>query len=253
MYRIALLIEYDGTRYFGFQFQKNLPTVQGEIEKALFKLFGREVKLRGASRTDAGAHALGQVASFVPPSDIPEDKIKSALNHYLPPDIKIRACSKIPFDFDVRKAESRTYIYIVLNRETPSAIWGRFSYHVRNPLDIGIMKRAFSMMVGRRDFSPFTLPSYPFSRVREVKETGIKKKGDFIIFKMRARSFLPQQVRRTVGTLILLGLGKMNMDEFISILEGKGEAKFAPPARGLFLFGIKYKEEIFDEDGVSEN
>jgi tRNA pseudouridine38-40 synthase len=242
--RIALLLEYDGTRYQGFQLQASAPTIQGELERAIQALTG--VRVKAASRTDSGAHARGQVVAFTTSSGYPPQVFLRALNHYLPPDIKVRGAWEAAPGFDPRRqARSRVYRYTILNSETPSPLVMPFAHWVREPLDVEAMARAASLLLGTHDFAPFAgkVPGRR-STVRRVYRWDVWREGELVIMEAEANAFLPHQVRRTAGALVAVGLGRMTLEEFGAILEGRRELKgTALPARGLCLMRVKYDDK----------
>jgi len=243
--KILLIIEYDGTHYHGFQWQAGLPSIQGEVEEALERLTGERCRVITASRTDAGVHAEGQVVSFRTGSPLPLHSFTNGLNYYLPRDIAVKAAHRVGDSFDVRRdALSREYNYYILNSSTRSPMREAFSYLVAGPLDIGAMNRACQALIGEHDFASFATCDGATIRntVRRVFKAEIERDGELVIFNMVANSFLPHQVRNTVGALIKLGLGKMNVDEFHSIIETKKPGMAGPtaPACGLCLTRINY-------------
>ena len=243
--KIALIMEYDGTRYHGFQLQANLPTIQGETEKALWKLTGERSRVLAASRTDTGVHAKGQVASFVTRSSLSPETFVKGLNYYLPKDIAIKAAYKVEDSFNVRRnALSREYNYCILNSLTRSPMRQRFSYLVARHLDIDAMNQACQALIGEHDFVSFAtcIEAEIKSTVRSVYKAEVKKKEEMAIFNMMANSFLPHQVRNTVGAIIRVGLGKMSIDEFYSIIKARRPGLAGPtaPACGLCLMQVNY-------------
>jgi len=244
--KIVLIMEYDGTNYYGFQLQAELPTIQGEIESALWKLTGERIRVMAASRTDTGVHAKGQVVSFRTSSPLPLIAFIRGLNYYLPEDIAVKEAFRVKDSFNVRRhAISREYNYYILNRPTRSPIRRGFVHLVPQPLDIGLMNEACQYLVGEHDFASFATSlegSNVKSTVRRVHQARIEKNGDLVILNMVANSFLPHQVRNTAGTLIRVGLGKMTVDEFRSILEARKPGLAGPtaPAHGLCLIGVSY-------------
>ena len=243
--KMVLIMEYDGTNYRGFQWQADQPTIQGEIESALLKLTGEKVRILAASRTDTGVHAKEQVVSFRTMSPLPENTYISGLNHYLPEDIAIKDAFKVKDSFNVqRNAMSREYHYLIINRLARSPIRRCFAYHVPVELDIAAMNEACQCLIGEHDFASFatSLEGGIKSTVRRVYQAEVKKDGDMVIFRIVASSFLPHQVRNTVGALIRVGLGKMTADEFRSILEAKTPGLAGPtaPAHGLCLMRVNY-------------
>ncbi len=251
--KIVLIVEYDGTGYHGFQLQAELPTIQRELEKSLWKLTGERIRVIGASRTDAGVHAKGQVVSFRTRSLHSLETFVKGLNYYLPKDIVVKAAQRASDSFNVRRhALSREYNYYILNSQTRSPLREGFYYLVGRHLDIDAMNQACQALTGEHDFASFTCSSEVEvkSTVRRVYRAEMRKDGELAVFNMVANSFLMHQVRNTVGALIRVGLGKMNGDEFYSILEGKkpGLAWPTAPARGLCLMQVNYP--CLFEDGI---
>ncbi len=243
--KMVLVMEYDGTHYYGFQMQANLPTIQEETEKALWKLTGEKSRLRAASRTDAGVHAKGQVVSFRTGSSLPPKTFINGLNYYLPRDIAVKAAYRVGDFFNVRRnAISREYSYYILNSRTRSPIRKGFSCLVGGHLDIEAMNQACQALIGEHDFASFasSIGSEVKSTIRRLYRAEIETDGELAVFNMVASSFLPHQVRNTVGALIRVGLGKMTVDEFYRIIEVKkpGLARPMAPACGLCLMRINY-------------
>lgn len=252
---IALLVEYDGTGYHGFQIQKGVATVQGEIEKALLQLTGERVRLAGASRTDAGVHARGQVVTFRTGSHLSPKTFIKGLNFYLPEDIAIKACCQLKTAFSARrKALSREYRYTLLNSAAPSPLWRRYAHRVTPSLNLQAMGEACRSLVGRHDFAAFA-PPLAGSTVRKVHRAELSREGELVFFDMTANSFLPQQVRRTVGALIEVGTGKMDSEAFPSLLEQSqpGLAGPAAPPHGLCLMKVNYPEGYLDWEEASDD
>jgi tRNA pseudouridine38-40 synthase len=243
--QILLIMEYDGTGYHGFQWQNGLPSIQKEVEKAIKRLTGERRRVIAASRTDAGVHAQGQVVSFKTRSALPIQNFISGLNYYLPQDIAVKAAYRVSDSFRVRRdAVSREYSYYILNSPTRSPIREGFAHLVPSPLDIEAMNQAAQMLIGEHDFASFASGdgSWLESTVRNVFRAEVEKDGELVTFHMVANSFLPHQVRATVGTLIRVGLGKMSFDEFRSIIEARKPGMAGPtaPACGLCLTWINY-------------
>jgi len=251
--KILLIMEYDGSRYHGFQWQDGLPSIQGEVEKALSKLTGEKRRVMSASRTDAGVHAKGQVVSFRTGSALSTHSFVGGLNHYLPADIAVKAAYRIDDNFNVRReAVSREYSYYILNSPTRSPIRKGFAYLVAGPLDIEAMSQACQALVGEHDFASFAGRNGASvkSTVRRVFRAEVARDGELVIFNIAANSFLLHQVRNTVGALIRVGLGKMNLDEFHSILEAREPALAGPtaPACGLCLDRVNYPCPLENSD-----
>jgi tRNA pseudouridine38-40 synthase len=243
--RIVLVLEYDGTNYHGSQWQANAPTIQGEIEKALQKLTGERTRVKAASRTDAGVHARGQVAGFRTRSALPLKTFVEGLNYYLPRDIAVKEAFRVDDSFDVRRgALGREYKYYILNSPTRSPMRERFSYRVTGNLDIGAMNQACQALIGKHDFASFITSTDTGKKytVRNVHKAEIEQDGDMIVLDMVANSFLPHQVRNTVGSLIKVGQGKMTVAEFYSVIEAKRPGLAGPtaPADGLCLIRVNY-------------
>jgi len=243
--KIVLVIEYDGTGYHGFQMQASLPTIQGEMEKALRKLTGERSRVIAASRTDAGVHAKGQVVSFRTRSSLPVETFINGLNYYLPRDIAVKAAHRVSDSFNVRRsALSREYNYYILNSRTRSPIREGFSYLVGGHLDIEAMNQACQALIGEHDFASFasSIGAGIKNTIRRVYRAEMEKNGELAVFNMVANSFLPHQVRNTAGALIKVGLGKMTVDEFCRIIEAKKPGLAGPtaPAFGLYLMQINY-------------
>ena len=251
--RIVLLLEYDGSRYHGLQLQEKLPTIQGEIEKALKKLTGDSMRVTAASRTDSGVHARGQVVSFKTKSSLERRAFVGGLNYYLPPDIAIKEAYRTGESFRVRsQAVSREYKYYILNSPTRSPLWDRYSYLVGGELDIKAMNLAAKALIGERDLASFAsnLGVELKSTRRRIYKSEVVKDGGMVIFSIIASSFLPHQVRNTVGTLIRVGLGRVTVNELHSIMEARkiGLAGPAAPASGLFLMKVNYKKKLEEYD-----
>jgi tRNA pseudouridine38-40 synthase len=246
--KFILLIEYDGTQYYGFQWQLGLPTIQSELEQAIGRLCRQSSRAMAASRTDTGVHAKGQVVSFWAKSTLDTMILVRALNYYLPGDIAVKAAYRASDDFSVRRdALSREYRYHILNGNARSPFSRRFALFVPKMLDIQAMNEACQLIQGEHDFASFA-SSLDDSRstLRNVYEAGIEKKGAFTVFRIVANSFLPHQVRSTVGLLIRLGLGKISIAEFRDIIEARSVGLAGPlsPACGLCLMRVNYPKPL---------
>ncbi|MGQ9608528.1 MAG: tRNA pseudouridine(38-40) synthase TruA [bacterium] len=251
MRNIKLVIEYDGTNYCGWQIQPGINTIQGAIESCLTKIVKKETNVIGAGRTDAGVHALGQVANFRTDSKMTTDQFKAALNSILPKDIIIREVEEVDHKFHARySAISRTYEYTILNEKTPSAFLRNYAYLVSEPLDFDLMSDACHILLGIHDFSSFASASDPSdSFVRNVTEAKCwiqdneyRYTGKIIKFKISANAFLRGMVRAIVGTLIEIGKGKIMPNTLKEILEARDRSKagFNAPAKGLCLVRVDY-------------
>ncbi len=247
--KIVLIVEYDGSGYYGFQLQVNLPTIQGELEKALLKLTGERVRVTSASRTDSGVHAMGQVVCFRTESLLAPETFASGLNYYLPRDIAVKTAHRVSDSFNVRRhAISREYNYYILNSSVRSPIRAGFCHLVMGKLDILAMNQAAQALICEHDFASFVTgaETEPKNTRRRVYQARVEKDADLVVFNMAANSFLTHQVRNTVGALIRVGLGKMTAGEFCSIIEAKKHALAGAtaPARGLCLARVNYKNHF---------
>ena len=245
--RLALTVEYEGTRYHGFQYQANAPSIQAELEQALERLTGEKIRIRGAGRTDTGVHAQGQTVAFDTTARFKTETFVSGLNSYLPEDIAIKAAHQVSEGFEPRrKAISRVYQYTILNSLTPSPLERRFSCLVRKPLNIEAMDEAARTLEGVHDFAPFcgSLSGRNKRTVRRVNRFRVTKKGAKILFNIEGNAFLPQQVRRMVGALVEVGLGKMSLEKFFNISSCgvQGAVAFAMPPQGLCLMRVNYRD-----------
>jgi tRNA pseudouridine38-40 synthase len=245
MRNIRLVVEYDGTGYAGWQVQPGFPTVQGEITKAVKEFTGAEVRLFGASRTDSGVHALGQTANFFTDTVIPVPGILDGLNSKLPGDIVIREALEADPGFDSKKdSKGKTYVYKVLNRKVPSALLGRYSWFVNQPLDLALMEEGARQLIGLKDFSSFRAAgSDARGSMREVFSFRVKANGGgFIEFEVKGNAFLRHMVRIMIGTVVTLGLGGLGPADIERIIEARDRAA-APrtaPAHGLCLMKVEY-------------
>ena len=245
MRNIRLLIEYDGTNYLGWQVQAKGLTIQGVIEEKLTLLTGEKINLIGSGRTDAGVHALGQVASFKTRSRMESRTLQKALNSLLPSDIVIQKVEEVEEDFHARKnPKGKVYEYHILNRETRSAFHRAYAWHLPQRLNLMEMRRAARMLIGEHDFSCFRSVGTPTkTAVRRVFRSEWKRNQEgFLRFEIEATGFLKQMVRAIVGTLVDVGKGRISVEGFREILESKDRSKAGPtaPAHGLFLKEVKY-------------
>jgi len=240
-----LIIEYDGTNYSGWQRQAQEPTVQAEIERALAFMTRSTVSLIGAGRTDAGVHALGQVASFRCDTRLDAEAILKGLNSLLPRDIAIRDCRRAPEGFHARfDAKSKIYHYRILNRDTRAAVGRDYAWFIHRPLDLAAMRRAAAVLVGRHDFKAFESTGSPRAHTLRQVETAdwMEVEGQRLIFQIEADGFLRCMVRNIVGTLVAVGLGKLAPGDVQAIMDARDRkrAGATAPARGLFLMEVKY-------------
>ncbi len=240
-----IIIEYDGTNFFGWQKQPDTKTVQGEIEKALSLILNQEIKITGSGRTDAGVHAFGQVANFHADTNILPKKLKAALNSLIKDPIVIRDCHLVADSFHARyNAVSKEYHYFILNRQDPCAIERMYQWHIKSVLDIGAMTQCCHAITGVFDFKSFENTGSPRSTtIRQVFFFNISQLNhQRFVFKICASGFLKYMVRNLIGTVVLAGLNKISIDGFIQILEAKDRslAGQTAPAHGLFLKKVNY-------------
>jgi tRNA pseudouridine38-40 synthase len=243
--RIAVLLEYDGSCYGGSQYQKNAPSIQAELEAALNKLTGESLRTAFAGRTDAGVHARGQAASFVTRAPYRVEAFAGGLNRWLPSDIAVRGAMEVRSDFDVRRgACSREYRYTIYRSLVRSPLFQRFTWQVPQPLDVEAMRRAAAGLVGEQDFAAFTgsAAAVRGSTVRTVHRCELSVRGSFVVLVMEANAFLPHQVRRTVGALVVVGLGRQSAEQFLALVREAVPDTMGPtaPAQGLCLMRVKY-------------
>ena len=240
-----LIIEYDGSRYHGWQRQKGVRSVQGEIEKALATITAGSVSLTGSGRTDAGVHALGQVANFECDTRLEPAALMNALNSLLEDDIVIKACEKVSDSFHARyDVKSKVYQYRILNRSLPAAIGRQYCWFIRRALNRQAMQAAIVHIIGRHDFKAFEgsgsdrahTTRHVYSAELSAQET------DFVIFQIEADGFLRYMVRNMVGTLVDVGFEKLSPSDFKCILDSRDrtQASATAPAHGLTLLRVNY-------------
>ena len=245
MQRYKIKIEYDGTTFVGWQFQKNGLSIQEVLQKAVFSLSKEKVVVIGAGRTDSGVHALGQIAHFDLKKKIKIKKILPALNQHIGnKPVTILKINKINKKFHSRfDAKKRTYQYIIINRESPLVLQKNKAWHIRKKLNIYSMKKGAKLLLGTHDFSTFRASSCGAkSPIKTLEEISIKKNKDKITIIFKSKSFLQQQVRSMVGCIKNLGDGKWNINQFKKSFKSKNRLKCASPAPacGLYLKNVKY-------------
>ena len=243
--RYALIVEYEGTRYSGFQYQKNAPTVQEEIEKAIARFTGETVRIKAAGRTDAGVHAIGQVATFDSNAGHPTDVVLRALNSHLPDDIAVKEAHEVADTFDPRRcATARTYVYSIDCGATRSPTRRRTTLHLGRTLDVGQMMEAAEAFRGVHDFARFSGPldRPEASTVREIFRIDIREDDETVQIEVTGNAFLPHQVRRMAGALVDIGLGKLTSEDVCRLLQGPvpGVVAHALPPQGLCLVSVRY-------------
>jgi len=245
MKNIKLIIEYDGTKYNGWQTQKNGNGIQDLITNAIHQVTGEEIKLNGSGRTDAGVHAIGQTANFKTECSIPVNKFPEAINKYLPKDIVIKEATTVPNDFHARySVKGKKYMYIVNNSKYRSGLNYNHEYHFNNELDYKSMKKAAEYFEGTYDFKGFMASGSSIKdTIRTIEKVQIKKREDGqIIFNFTGNGFLYNMVRIMVGTLLDVGVGKIKPEEIKDIIKSKDRTKAGKtvPAQGLYLVEVYY-------------
>lgn len=241
---VKLTVEYDGTNYHGWQIQPNCESIQSVLERAVSTFTGTRTQVVGSGRTDAGVHALGQVASFVCEKELSPHRIRRALNALTPPEITIKEVAIVADFFDPRRdARSRIYEYQILNRPTASPFYRNRAWHLHQPLNIEVMRAAIACLLGEHDFSSFRAAGCDAAHpVRKVYQTAIEQRGELLIYRVEATAFLRHMVRNIVGTLVEVGWGERTPETFKQLLElrDRTQAGKTAPAHGLFLVEVKY-------------
>jgi tRNA pseudouridine38-40 synthase len=245
MPRYKLTLEYDGTPFVGWQMQENGPSVQGRLCEAIKAFSGEDAIPRGAGRTDAGVHALGQVAHFDLVKDWPPWKVRDALNAQVRPDpISVLECEHAADDFDARfSATARHYLYRIVNRRSPLALDRDRAWQIAHALDAAAMHAAAQVLVGNHDFTTFrSSECQASSPVKTLDRLSVARSGDEIGIEASARSFLHNQVRSMVGSLKLVGEGKWTARDLQEALEARRRGSCGPvaPACGLYLAKVEY-------------
>lgn len=247
MKRVKLIVAYDGTNYCGWQVQPNGVTIESELNKHLSELLREEIHVIGASRTDAGVHADGNVAVFDTNARMPAEKISYAMNTRLPADIRIQDSCEVPADFHPRFCNTvKTYEYRICNRRFPNPCERLYSLFYYWNLDEHKMQQAGSYLVGTHDFTSFcTNKPEVTDRVRTIYSLEVKREGDMIVVRICGNGFLYNMVRIIVGTLLKVGSGMMQPEEIPAILEAKDRGRAGDTARpeGLRLVKIAYPDE----------
>ena len=246
MKRIKLVAAYDGTNYHGSQIQNNGETIEGVLKAELSSLLKEEINLIGASRTDAGVHARGNVFVFDTESRIPPEKFSYALNARLPEDIRVQDSCEVPEDFHPRHQDTvKTYEYRVLNRKLPLPEYRLYAHFTYESLDVDKMNEACRHFIGEHDFASFCAAgSQVESTVREIYDLHVEKAGDLLTISVTGNGFLYNMVRIIAGTLLKVGGGHILPEEIPGIIEAKDRKEAGPtaPAKGLTLVQIRYPE-----------
>ena len=244
-------LQYDGTAYAGFQWQKNAPSIQGAVEAAIAAVTGVASRVTAAGRTDAGVHARGQVISFTSDTSLATPVLLRALNATLPRDIVLRDLTEAEEGFNARySARSRSYEYIVHNTPLPSPFWRLYSYHVPGPLDIDAMGLALSHLVGQHDFAAFGMPMEHTRDGEKVRGGTVRtmlaarcwSREDFVYFYVEANAFLRHMVRQIVGTALKVGQRRLASADVLAFVQSPRAAVAGPaaPAHGLYLVSVTY-------------
>lgn len=241
---VRLTLEYDGAGYRGWQAQPGGPTVQGALEEALAVLLRRPVRVHGSGRTDAGVHALAQVASFACPDRQDLTRIRRGLNALTPPDITVKAADPAPPSFDPRRdATRRVYEYRLWNRPWRSVFHDRYAWHVPRPLRVDAMRKGLAALEGEHDFSCFRAAGCGAATpVRRVFHNRLYRWEEHWVYRIEATGYLRHMVRNIVGTLVETGLGERDVDGLPGLMESRDRRLAGPtaPARGLFLVEVGY-------------
>ena len=245
MPRYKITIEYDGTNYAGWQQQKDAPSIQEELQKAAFKFLAEDILVTGAGRTDAGVHALGQVAHFDTTKTLDPFKLCQAFNaHLRPQPISVLNAEIVSDDFHARfDAKKRFYVYKILNRRSRPALYVNRMWWVHQPLDVEKMRDAAQVLIGKHDFSTFRAAACQAkSPIKTLDEIRIERYGEFVFFYFSARSFLHHQVRNIVGTLKLVGESVWTKQNVIDALNAKDRKAGGPTAaaEGLYFEKVLY-------------
>jgi len=241
-----LTIAYDGTRFAGWQIQAKDDTVQSLIEKAITTLWGERYHLYGSGRTDAGVHALGQIANFQAPVKFKDlNELRRALNHNLPEQIRILGCKEVPEEFHARfTCKGKEYLYRIYNEEVMDPFEHMKAFHQPMSLDFKAMKEAQQHLMGTHDFSSFASnPGYArTTMVRTMQSVSLQQEGSLVSLRFRADGFLYRMVRNLTGALIKVGRGRITASEFKGILEAckRSEAPQTAPSHGLYLYKVFY-------------
>ncbi len=244
--RYRAIVEYDGTDFLGYQIQATGRTVQGEIEKSPKKVIQPEIRIEAAGRADAGVHAAGQVIAFDAAWKHTLEDLHRALNATLPPDIGVSDLKIAANAFHPRfDALSRDYRYTIINQPRPIVLQRRYAYQVEKKLDLVAMRKSSRFLLGRHDFASFGQPPQGQNTARNLMRADWSVEGNRLTFQITANAFLYRMVRRIVGTLLQVGLGRLAAGEIKNILAARDLTRSAPPApaHGLCLMRVAYPED----------
>jgi tRNA pseudouridine38-40 synthase len=241
-----LVVQYDGTRYAGWQVQPGLPTIQGELTARLRRICNEPgLRVAGAARTDAGTHALGQVATFTTSRDWREGKLRHILNKLLPRDITVAESGEVPPEFHARRSASgRIYRYHIVTGDLLSPFLAPYAYHYRTPLDVEAMANGARALLGEHDFSSFRAAGNPSATpVKTIRRCEVIREGERVSCTVEGNSFLQHMVRIMAGTLLEVGRGRWDASRVKRILQARDRAAAGPtlPAHGLFLVRVLYE------------
>ncbi len=245
MKRVRMIVAYDGTNYHGWQVQNNGITIESELNRCLSELLGEEIQVCGASRTDSGVHAMGNVAVFDTENRMPAEKISYALNTRLPEDIRIQRSEEVPSDWHPRHVKSRkTYEYRIYRGQFPMPVRRLYSHFTYRELDVERMRRAAKLLVGEHDFKSFCQTGAQVeSTVRTIYSLEVEEQGAELCIRVCGSGFLYNMVRIIAGTLMEAGQGKRSPESMREVLEAKDRSAAGPtaPANGLTLIGYEYE------------
>ncbi len=241
---IKITIEYDGTKYHGWQVQPNGKTIQEVLEEAIEKMLGVRTRVNGSGRTDAGVHALGQVANIIYTGNLDLWQIQRGINALTPKDIVIKQAEVVPDSFDARRsARSRVYQYRIWNSAWPSVLHRHFSWHVRCPLEISLMQESIQFLEGEHDYASFQGAGCDAAHsVRKIYHNSLSQQGDLLLYAVEATAYLKHMVRNIVGTMVEIGQRERTPTAFAELLRARDRTKAGPtaPPHGLFLSEVKY-------------
>ena len=250
MRNIKLILSYDGSEFFGWQVQPDLPTIQGLLASAIGRITGGKVSPQGSGRTDAGVHALSQVVTFVTESSVPTPNFVKALNDVLPASVRVLEAKEVATDFHARhSAQAKTYRYRIFRSAICPPFLARYVWHYPYPLDEEAMVRAAALVEGEHDFTSFAAvdpergrDGEPISNRRRIFSSNWQRQEDEFIYMVRGSGFLQHMVRNLVGTFILVGKGTLRVEDIARILEARNRsaAGATAPASGLFLVNVEY-------------
>lgn len=250
MRNLKLVLAYDGSEFSGWQVQPDSVTIQGTLASAIGRLTGEKVLPQGSGRTDAGVHALAQVATFATGSPIPTENMVKALNDILPPSIRVLEVAEAPFEFHARKsARAKIYRYRMYRAVICPPFLARYVWHYPYPLDEDAMRVAAALVIGQHDFTSFAAvdpergrEDEPVSNVRQIFLSSWEREGTELIYTVRGSGFLHHMVRNLVGTFVLVGKGTLKPEDMNRILEARNRSAGGAtvPASGLYLVSVEY-------------